>query len=211
MNTNLEDYLEQTATELPAALEWVEKQTHLRTNHARMLAGSQLGRLLIAFSKMIKPQRILEIGTFTGYSAICLAQGLVQGGTMDALEINDELEDLISEGFSRAGLSNIISLHIGNAITTLEQFPNNSFDLVYIDANKREYCKYYELVLPLVKSGGFIIADNVLWDGKVLLDPLPKDAQTQEIVRFNIMVKEDRRTVNFILPLRDGLNIIQKL
>lgn len=211
MDIKLEDYLEQTATELPQALEWVERQTHLRTNHARMLAGPVLGRLLMSFSKMIVPSRILEIGTFTGYSAICLAQGLKPGGTMDALEINDELEDLITEGFSKAGLKEIISLHIGDATTTLREFANNTFDLVYIDANKREYCSYYELVVPLVKSGGFILADNVLWDGKVLLDPLPCDAQSQEIARFNKIVKEDRRTENFILPLRDGLNIIRKL
>lgn len=211
MDIKLEDYLEQTATELPQALEWVERQTHLRTNHARMLAGPVLGRLLMSFSKMIVPSRILEIGTFTGYSAICLAQGLKPGGTMDALEINDELEDLITEGFSKAGLKEIISLHIGDATTTLREFANNTFDLVYIDANKREYCSYYEMVVPLVKSGGFILADNVLWDGKVLLDPLPCDAQSQEIARFNKIVKEDRRTENFILPLRDGLSIIRKL
>lgn len=211
MDIKLEDYLEQTATELPQVLEWVERQTHLRTNHARMLAGPVLGRLLMSFSKMIVPSRILEIGTFTGYSAICLAQGLKPGGTMDALEINDELEDLITEGFSKAGLKEIISLHIGDATTTLREFANNTFDLVYIDANKREYCSYYELVVPLVKSGGFILADNVLWDGKVLLDPLPCDAQSQEIARFNKIVKEDRRTENFILPLRDGLSIIRKL
>lgn len=211
MDIKLEDYLEQTATELPQVLEWVERQTHLRTNHARMLAGPVLGRLLMSFSKMIVPSRILEIGTFTGYSAICLAQGLKPGGTMDALEINDELEDLITEGFSKAGLKEIISLHIGDATTTLREFANNTFDLVYIDANKREYCSYYEMVVPLVKSGGFILADNVLWDGKVLLDPLPCDAQSQEIARFNKIVKEDRRTENFILPLRDGLSIIRKL
>lgn len=211
MDIKLEDYLVQTATDLPEALAWVERETHLQTNHARMLSGPILGRLLMTFSKMIRPQRILEIGTFTGYSAICLAKGLREGGTMDALEINDELEDLIAEGFSRAGLKDVISLHIGDACSTLELFSNDTFDLVYIDANKREYCKYYELVLPLVKPGGFILVDNVLWDWKVLLDPLPSDAQTLEIARFNKMVKEDRRTENFILPLRDGLNIIRKL
>lgn len=211
MNINLEDYIAQSATELPEALSWVERETNLRTNHARMLAGPVLGRLLMTFSKMIAPNRILEIGTFTGYSAICLAQGLKLGGTMDALEINDELEDLIIQGFARAGLKDVISLHIGDACASLEQFSPNTFDLIYIDANKREYCKYYELVVPLVKSGGYIIADNVLWDGKVLLDPLPIDAQTQEIARFNRIVKEDHRTENFILPLRDGLNIIRKI
>lgn len=211
MEIRLEDYLAQTATDLPPALEWVERETHLRTNHARMLSGPVLGRLLMTFSKMIKPKRVLEVGTFTGYSAICLAQGLKEGGTMDALEINDELTDLITQGFSKAGLLDTISLHIGDALTTLETFSNSSFDLVYIDANKREYCQYYQLVLPLVTPGGYIIADNVLWSGKVLLNPLPTDAQTQEIARFNKLVKEDRRTENFIFPFRDGLNIIRKL
>ncbi|MGE0091636.1 MAG: O-methyltransferase [Bacteroidales bacterium] len=211
MIRELDDYLKEYSTSLPQSLEWLERETHLRTSHARMLSGPVVGGLLAAFSKMLSPSRILEIGTFTGYSAICLAQGLAPGGSMDALEINDELESLILEGFCRAGVDDRIKLIFGDALRSLDDLIGQSYDLVYIDANKREYTSYYQKVFPLVRPGGFIIADNVLWDGKVLNDDLLKDAQSKEIAKFNKMVKEDHRTENFIIPLRDGLNVIRKL
>ncbi len=211
MIRELDDYLKEYSTSLPQTLEWLERETHLRTSHARMLSGPVVGGLLATFSKMLSPSRVLEIGTFTGYSAICLAQGLAPGGTMDALEINDELESLILEGFCRAGVDDRIKLIFGDALRSLDDLSGQSYDLVYIDANKREYTSYYQKVFPLVRPGGFIIADNVLWDGKVLNDDLLKDAQSKEIAKFNKMVKEDHRTENFIIPLRDGLNVIRKL
>jgi predicted O-methyltransferase YrrM len=160
---------------------------------------------------MINAQRILEIGTFTGYSAICLARGLSKTGHLDAFEKNDLLEPLIREGFERAGVSDKISLHFGNALETLPKFSSYTYDLAYIDGNKREYCRYYELIFNMVRPGGYILADNVLWYEKVVMEPLPKDAQTKEIVRFNKMIREDRRVESYILPLRDGLTIIRIL
>lgn len=207
---NLEQYLKESNSELNGALEWLEKETSLRTNHARMLSGPVVGQLLTTFVEMLSPTNILEIGTFTGYSAICLALGLKSGGHMDALEINDKHENLILEAFSRAGVSNRITMHFGDAKEILPTL-NKKYDLVYIDGNKREYCAYYDLVFPLVREGGYIIADNVLWDGKVYAEKPSGDAQTQEIIRFNKKIKEDRRVGNFILPLRDGLSIIRKL
>ena len=207
---NLEQYLKESNSELNSALEWLENETKLRTNHARMLSGPVVGQLLTTFVEMLSPLNILEIGTFTGYSAICLALGLKSGGHLDALEINDKHENLILEAFSRAGVSNRITMHFGDAKEILPTL-NKTYDLVYIDGNKREYCAYYDLVFPLVREGGYIIADNVLWDGKVYAEKPSGDAQTQEIIRFNKKIKEDRRVGNFILPLRDGLNIIKKL
>lgn len=211
MNRRLDQYLAVNSTPLPQVLEWLERETNLRTKHGRMLSGPVVGRLLAAFSVMISPSRILEIGTFTGYSAICLSQGLAPGGSIDALEINDELEPIILEGFKRAGIQGKVRLIIGDALVSLDSLAGNTYDLVYIDANKREYTRYYEKVVPIVRSGGYIIADNVLWDGKVFREEIPSDPQGAEIVRFNTIVKEDHRTENFILPLRDGLNIIRKL
>lgn len=210
MATDLDRYLENNSTELSEALKWLERETNIRTNHARMLSGPVVGRVLEMVSRMLNPKNILELGTFTGYSAICLAQGLGPEGHLDAIEINDELESLIREGFARAGLSDKISLHFGDAKVLIPQM-EKMYDLVYIDANKREYCLYYDLVFDMLRPGGYILADNVLWDGKVYQKPVPADAQTQEIARFNEKIKEDHRVENFILPLRDGLNIIRKL
>ena len=207
-------YIEDHASVPSEALEWVVKQTHIRTNHARMLSGAAQGQLMRMIALMCGAKRILELGTFTGYSAICLASALPEDGHLDTLELNDELEDLILEGFERAGLDGKISLHVGDCKETLarmrSEIGDNLYDLVYIDANKREYCEYYELVFDMVRPGGVILADNVIWDGKVCQDPLPQDKQTLSIVRFNDMVSADPRVESVILPIRDGLNIIRK-
>ena len=196
------------------ALDWLQKQTNIRTNHARMLSGPVQGRFLKMIVEMCGARRVLELGSFTGYSGICLASGLPENGHLDTLEINDELEDLILEGFSRAGLRERISLHIGDCLETLKRFREEGrepYDLVFIDANKRDYPEYYELVFDLVRPGGWILADNVLWDGKVALDPLPQDRQTLGIDNFNRRVASDPRVESVIIPIRDGLNLIRKL
>ena len=216
-------YIEEHATRQSEALGWVVRQTHIRTNHARMLSGALQGQLMRMMVQMSGARRILELGTFTGYSPICLASGLPEGGHLDTLELNDELEDLILEGFERAGLSDKIDLHIGDCKQTLGRFreemglsegsqadPEKLYDIVYMDANKREYCEYYDLVFDMVRPGGLILADNVLWDGKVCQDPLPQDKQTLGIARFNDIVRDDPRVESVILPLRDGLNVIRK-
>ena len=217
-------YIEDHATQESEALKWVAKQTHLRTNHARMLSGSIQGELLRIIVQTSGAKRILELGTFTGYSAISLASALPTDGHLDTLELNDELEDLILEGFERAGLDSIIELHIGDCKETLRRLrtemgiegdssaidESRLYDIVYMDANKREYCEYYDLVFDMVRPGGLILADNVLWDGKVCQNPLPQDKQTLGIARFNDMVSSDPRVESVILPLRDGLNVIRK-
>ena len=216
-------YIEEHATRQSEALDWVVKQTHIRTNHARMLSGALQGQLMRMMVQMSGARRILELGTFTGYSAICLASGLPEDGHLDTLELNDELEDLILEGFERAGLADMIDLHIGDCKQTLCRFreemglaegseadQDKLYDIVYMDANKREYCEYYDLVFDMVRPGGLILADNVLWDGKVCQDPLPQDKQTLGIARFNDIVRDDPRVESVILPLRDGLNVIRK-
>lgn len=208
-------YIEDHASVPNEALDWVVKQTHIRTNHARMLSGAAQGQLMRMIAQMCGAKRILELGTFTGYSAICLASALPEDGHLDTLELNDELEGLILEGFEKAGLADRISLHIGDCKETLikmrsEIKENELYDLVYIDANKREYCEYYDLVFDMIRPGGIILADNVIWDGKVCQDPLPQDKQTLSIVRFNDMVSKDHRVESVILPIRDGLNIIRK-
>ena len=205
-------YIEDHASTPSQALEWVVKQTHIRTNHARMLSGAIQGQILRMLAQMTGATDILELGTFTGFSAICLASALPENGHLDTLELNDELEDLILEGFDRAGLADKIELHIGDCKETVLRLKEEGrmYDIVYIDANKREYCEYYDLVFDMIRPGGLILADNVIWDGKVCQDPLPQDKQTLSIVRFNDMVSADPRVESVILPLRDGLNVIRK-
>lgn len=208
------EYILKHTTAQGKALDWLEKQTHIRTNHARMLSGAVQGQLMRMIVQMMGATRILELGAFTGYSAIWLASAMPEGGCLDTLELNDELEDLILAGFEKAGVADRIKLHIGDCKQTLEKFreivPMPEYDLVYIDANKREYCEYYDLVFDMVRSGGVIIADNVIWDGKVWQDPLPQDKQTLGIVAFNEKVASDPRVECTIMPIRDGMYIIRK-
>ncbi len=216
MNDPLYEYIERNSTRQTMALEWVERQTHLRSIYSHMLCGPVEGRLLHMLTSMIRPAKALELGVFTGYSSICIASALPEGSHLDALEINDELEDVIREGYRLAGVEDKINLVLGNANQTLEQL-NGLYDLVFIDANKREYVKYYNKIIDKVSSGGFILADNVLWSGKVLETGFSSDcmsghidAQTKGIMEFNELVAKDTRVENVIIPLRDGLNIIRK-
>ncbi|MDD4754532.1 MAG: O-methyltransferase [Prolixibacteraceae bacterium] len=190
-------------------LQELYRETNLKVPGARMLSGHLQGKVLSMISKMIKPEIILEIGTFTGYSAICLAQGLKDGGKLITIEKDDELENLAKKYIHKAGMDNKIVRLTGSAldlIPTLEE----SFDLVFLDADKREYTDYYNIVFEKVRSGGFIIADNTLWNGKVFESPLPRDAQSKGIINFNELIKTDSRIEKVILPLRDGMTIIRK-
>lgn len=207
--TPLDKYLDEFSSPLPQALEWLERETHLRTSHARMLSGRSVGAFLRHMTLMLEPKRVLELGVFTGYSSICIASALEEGSVLDSVEINDELEDLIREGYRRAGVSGKINLMFGDAKEILDTL-SGPYDLIYIDANKREYIAYYQSALELLRPGGYIVADNVLWDGKVYDENPPRDAQTRGIMAFNDLVANDPRVENFILPLRDGLNIIRK-
>lgn len=205
-------YLLSHCTDQGEALRWIERQTHIRTNYPQMLSGPVQGRLLTMIVQMTRARSILEIGCFTGYSTVCMAYGLAGGGHIDSLEINDELEPLIREGWERAGIGDKVTLHLGDAKDTLGTLVSEGrkYDLVFMDANKREYCLYYDLFFPLVNSGGIILADDILWDGKLFLDPIPQDAQTRGISRFNDMVASDPRVEVVLLPVRDGLGIIRK-
>lgn len=211
MESPLEKYIEIHSSFRNEALDWLERQTNIRTNYPRMLTGKVQGEFLYMMTRMVSPRNVLEIGTFTGYSAICMALALEGEGHIDTLEINDELEDLILEGFERAGVSGRVSLHIGDAVEFLRgQEGKKLYDLTFIDANKREYPDYYELALTLTRPGGFILADDVLWDGKVYAEQVPTDKQTSGIVRFNDLAASDPRVETVILPVRHGLSIIRK-
>ena len=191
-------------------LEELDRETHLKVLRSRMLSGHLQGQILSMISCMIKPRFILEIGTFTGYSAICLAKGLAKGGQLHTIEIDDEMETIAQKYFLKSGMSDRIIQHIGDArqiIPSLKQ----SFDLVFIDADKREYCDYYKLVFDKMPIGGFILADNILWDGKVVDPDSANEEQTSGILDFNDLVQNDPRVQNVILPVRDGIMLVQKV
>lgn len=212
METPQDRYIREHSTPQSEALEWLEKQTNIHTNYPRMLSGAVQGRLLTLLVQMTGARKVLEIGTFTGYSAICMAYGLPDDGHVDTIEINDELEGLIREGWERAGVSGRISLHLGDALETLRCLAERGdvYDLVYIDANKREYCDYYGLLIGLVRAGGVILVDDVMLGGKVYEEHPSCDRQTQGLLAFNDMVMADNRVETVMLPLRDGLSIIRK-
>ncbi|MEY3236889.1 MAG: hypothetical protein RI883_990 [Bacteroidota bacterium] len=188
----------------------LNRQTNLTVLQPRMLSGHFQGRVLSMLSHMIKPNRILEIGTYTGYSALCLAEGLTENGKLITIDINEELEDITREYIQKAKMENVIEYMIGNA---MEIIPNltEEFDIIFIDADKSNYCNYYKLVFDKVKKGGYIIADNVLWSGKVLEEYDSLDADTKVIVDYNKMIHDDSRVQEVLLPIRDGLMIARKL
>lgn len=187
----------------------LNRETHVKMTMPQMLSGHMQGLLLQMFSKMIQPKNILEIGTFTGYSAICLAQGLQEGGKLHTIDINEELSDIITKHISEAGLEDKIQLHIGPAVNILPML-NEPFDLVFIDADKDNYSTYYDMIFPKVKQGGFIIADNVLWSGKILNSPMKMDKETKSLFEFSSKIQSDSRVEKVLLPLRDGLMIARK-
>lgn len=209
--TELEDYILHHIDHEPEELRRLDRETHLYHLRPRMCSGHLQGRLLKMLVRMIKPQNVLELGTFTGYSALCLAEGLLSPeARVHTIEIDDELEDFIRTHFERSPLGKQIELHIGDACEIISQMGDMCFDLVFVDANKRHYVDYYNLVLPRVRQGGFIIADNTLWDGKVVDWGKKLDDQTKGILDFNDLVALDPRVETVILPLRDGLTILYK-
>lgn len=190
-------------------LKQINRETHLKVLMPRMLSGHLQGRVLSMISHMIKPQRILEIGTYTGYSALCLAEGLAHGGKLITIDINAEIEKMVRDFFAKSPLNNSIEYKIGDAMKIIPSI-NETFDLVFIDADKENYMNYYSLVFDKLKPGGFIIADNVLWSGKVLNDENKMDKDTRAIREYSKMVQHDARVENVLLPVRDGLMICRK-
>jgi len=209
IDNDFEQYLTQHSSPEDEVLSELTRLTNLTTYNPRMLSGRQQGLFLQLICEMYKPQNVLEIGSFTGYSAICIARGIVPNGHLDTIEVNDELEEVILKFLNLAGVSQNVSLHIGSALEIIPTL-KSTYDLVFIDGDKREYPDYYRLVFPKVKVGGFIIADNVLWNGKVI-DPESNDLHTNAILSFNQMVQDDFRVQNVLLPMRDGLMLIRKI
>ncbi len=206
----LDEYLAAHSDPEPDYLAVINRKTHLKVLNPRMLSGHLQGRVLAMLSKMIQPSRILEIGTFTAYSALCLAEGLTDTGLVHTIEADDELEEMIHAHIALSPYKEKIKVHIGDARAILPGF-TDMFDLVFMDGDKREYGDYLELVLPKLRKGGFILADNTLWDGKVLSEKDTNDLQTESIKIFNQKLAEDTRVEKVMLPLRDGLTLIRKI
>ncbi len=208
MNRKLDQYISSHSSPEDPVLEDLYRQTHIRFVNPNMTSGHLQGKLLEFISAMINPENILEIGTFTGYSAICLSKGLSQGGKLITIESNDELESFSHSYFCKAGVDSKIVQLTGNALELIPSL-DAIFDLVFIDGDKREYSEYYKLVIDKVRPGGFILADNVLWGGKVIEDDT-KDPQTRGVIEFNEMIRIQTNIENIILPMRDGLMLIRK-
>lgn len=211
---NMEDeikerYIMQHSAAEDPLLEELNRQTYLKMLNPKMISGHYQGKYLELVSRMISPDQILEIGTFTGYSAICMARGLKEKGMLHTIEINDEIKDFASDFIMRSGLGNRITMHTGNALEIIPLL-KGPFDLVFIDGEKSQYQDYFHLVLPKVRKGGFILADNVLWDGKVYKPEFDNDTSTRYIKEFNDMIRQNDLVENLLLPIRDGLMIIRK-
>lgn len=206
----LEAYISEHIDPEDLVLKELDRETNLTVPGARMLSGHLQGKVLSMLSQIMEPERILEIGTFTGYSAICLARGLKDNGKLITIEADDELQPIANKYFRKAGLQNKIDLIIGHALEVLPTI-EGPLDIIFMDADKREYPAYYDLVIDKLRKGGLLIADNTLWNGKVIEPAVKGDEQTQGIKKFNEMVRSDSRVQKVILPLRDGMTIIRKI
>lgn len=204
------EYSERFTEPESEVLKELSRETQAKVLRPRMLSGHLQGRFLAMFSKLVSPKLILEIGTYTGYSAICLAEGLAEGGHIHTIDYNDELESMSTRYFKKAGIADRVTLHTGNALEVIPGL-NGNFDLIFIDADKQNYLKYFNLVVDRLSPGGYILADNVLWSGKVLDEQeREKDEETRAIHEFNQMTSSDERIEPLLLPLRDGLMILRK-
>ena len=204
----LEEYIEAHSEKESEVLTQLSRATYQKILRPRMLSGNMQGQFLKMLCQMNNAQQVLEIGTFTGYAAISMANGMQEGGVLHTIDINDEIEDFTRDYISRSGLEDRIVFHIGDACEIIPHL-DACFDLVFIDADKRQYAEYYRLVFDLVRPGGIIVADDVLWDGKVL-ESESKDAQTRGILEFNDLIQSDDRVENLLLPIRHGLMLIRK-
>ena len=205
----LQAYLDAHTDPEPEGLKKINRDTHLKVLKPNMLSGHYQGRLLSMLSKMMQPKLILEIGTFTGYSAICLAEGLAEGGILHTIEVNAEMEEMLNSHFKLTNVEKKIKLHIGPADSVIADFEHNNIDLVFIDADKRNNLAYFELIIDKVRPGGLIIIDNVLWKGKVY-DGAQIDADTESFRKLNDQIAVNKQVEKLILPVRDGLLIIRK-
>ncbi len=209
MDPKLIKYAEEHTSKEREVLHRLNRETHLKVLMPRMLSGSVQGKLLEMISCMIRPKQILEIGTYTGYSAICLAKGLPAEGVIHTIEKNPELEDIATKYFKEAGIEHQVCYYQSKALDIIPQI-DEVFDLVFLDADKHNYLNYYRLIFDKLRPGGYILADNVFWSGKVLNQPDPRDKEAFGIIKFNDFIQQDERVENVMLPLRDGLSLIRK-
>lgn len=206
----LDDYIAAHISAEPEILQETFRYTNTHHLYPRMCSGHVQGRLLKMLTTMIRPRRVLELGAFTGYSTLCIAEGLEDGAVLDTVELDDELADELTERFEKAGYSDRIRLHVGDALEIVGGL-EGEWDMVFMDANKRNYPEYYEMIFPRLRRGGYLIADNTLWDGKVVSVPPPTDGQSVGIMKFNDLVASDPRVEVCMIPVRDGLTIIRRL
>jgi caffeoyl-CoA O-methyltransferase len=206
ISADLENYIEQHSEPEPPLLARLNRETHLKVLQPRMLSGHFQGRVLSLISKLVSPKNILEIGTYTGYSALCLCEGLSKEGHLDTIDVNEELISMQRKYFDQSEYKDKITAHLGQALQIIPTL-NKTFDLVFIDADKENYIHYFEMVVPLMNQGGIILADNVLWSGKVLQPVKVTDKSTLQLIEYNKRVKEDPRVETVLLPIRDGLSV----
>jgi predicted O-methyltransferase YrrM len=211
MPKSIEEYILSHIDSEPPLLSAMARDAQVNLLHGRMVSGHLQGRLLKMFARMIRPRRVLEIGTYTGYSAICLAEGMDDDAELYTIEKDDEMEDFIRKYLDRSDQQNKIRLLFGDALQIIPAFDDEFFDLAFIDGDKRQYNAYYEQVFPKIRRGGFILADNTLWNGKLLQKVKGNDWQTKGIIEFNESLVNDKRVEKVILPVRDGLTLIRKI